>query len=76
MSKDAFRISQARQNRRTCMPPTEPQTIPFGAISQGKVSMNLSGAVPQESVSKQGSLSSPIKCQDRMYKKYHIKMYS
>lgn len=53
--------SQARQNRRTCMPPTEPQTIPFGTILQGKVSRNLNAAAPQESVSKQGSLSSPCR---------------
>lgn len=37
------------------MPTTEPQTIPFGVISQKKVSRNLNEAAPQESVLKQGS---------------------
>ena len=43
------------------MPPIAPQTIPFGTILQGKVSRNLSEAARRESVSKQGSLSSPCR---------------
>ena len=41
MSREEYRILQATQDRRTPMPPTEPQTIPFGVISQKKVSRNL-----------------------------------
>lgn len=55
MSKDAFRISQAKQGRRTFTPPAAPLIIPFGATLQGKVSRNLSEAEQRESVSKQGS---------------------
>ena len=59
MSREEYRILQATQDRRTSMPPTEPQTIPFGVISQKKVSRNLTEAAHWEGVLKQGSLSSP-----------------
>lgn len=54
MSREEYRILQATQDRRTPMPPTEPQTIPFGVISQRKASRNLNEAAHWEGVLKQG----------------------
>ena len=48
-------INKVEPNRKTFMPPIVPQTIPFGAILQGKVSRNSSEAEQQDNVSKQGS---------------------
>ena len=49
------RILQATQGRKTSMPPTAPQTLPFGATSQKSASRSLSEAEQTASVSKQGN---------------------
>lgn len=48
-------ILQAMQDRKTSMPLTAPQTIPFGETLQKNVSRNLSEATRRGSVSKQGN---------------------
>ena len=50
-----YRILQAMQDRKTSMPLTAPQTIPFGETLQKNVSRNLSEATRRGSVSKQGN---------------------
>jgi hypothetical protein len=55
MSREEYRILQAMQDRKTSMPLTAPQTIPFGETLQKNVSRNLSEATRRGSVSKQGN---------------------
>ena len=59
--RDFFRSRQtvnlviSMQDRKTSMPLTAPQTIPFGETLQKNVSRNLSEATRRGSVSKQGN---------------------